>query len=171
MKNLALSSLSSIIILLFVFACRDPKPVDFSNLISRGGLVYYNKPHTLISGKGIDASKTLFSGECVKYYPTGALQGKGTYNNGILVKGSYLSMDGTLIESTEIKGDNFYSNSRRPLNYIIKKPKVNLEKQNVLFFMHGHGGHIGYYEPHMINQFSDNYVKIVLRAPYETSLF
>ena len=37
--------------------------------------------------------------------------------------------------------------------------------------MHGHGGHIGYYEPHMINQFSDNYVKIILRAPYETSLF
>ena len=37
--------------------------------------------------------------------------------------------------------------------------------------MHGHGGHIGYYQPHMINQFSDIYVKIVLRAPYETSLF
>ena len=57
------------------------------------------------------------------------------------------------------------------MNYIIEKPKVKLEKQDVLFFMHGHGGHIGYYEPHMINQFSDNYVKIVLRAPYETSLF
>ena len=210
------------IIFLLVFACRGSKPVDSSNLFSRGGLVYYNKPHTLIGGKGIDASKTLFSGECVKYYPTGALQGKGTYNNGILVKGSYLGMDGTLLESREIKDDttisiewystgqkrwesrtvegkivstlrwhedgkirkelfdwekeaikedNFYSNSRRPLNYIIKKPKVNLEKQDVLFFMHGHGGHIGYYEPHMINQFSDNYVKIVLRAPYETSLF
>ena len=222
MKNLVLRSPSLIILLLFVFACRGSKPVDFSNLISRGGLVYYNKPYMLIGGKGIDASKTLFSGECVKYYPTGALQGKGTYNNGILVKGSYFGMDGILLESTEIKGDttisiewystrqkrwesrtvegkivstlrwhedgkirkelfgwekevikddNFYSNSRRPLNYIIKKPKVNLEKQNVLFFMHGHGGHIGYYEPHMINQFSDNYVKIILRAPYETSLF
>ena len=65
-------------------------------------------------------------------------------------------------EEEAIKEDNYYSDSRRPLNYIIK-PKVNLEKQDVLFFMHGHGGHIGYYEPHIINQFSDNYVKIVLR--------
>ena len=39
---------------------------------------------------------------------------------------------------------------------------MNLEKQDVLFFMHWHGGNIGYYEPHMINQFSDNYLKIVL---------
>ena len=195
--------------------------MDFSNLISRGGLVYYNKPNTLIGGKGIKSLKTLFSGECVKYYPTGAIQGKGLYNNGILVRGYYLGMDGTLLESTEmkddttiyiewygtgqkrweskttdgkvvsinrwyedgkirkelydweeeaIKEDNYYSDSRRPLNYIIKRPKVNFDKQDVLFFMHGHGGHIGYYEPHMINQFSDNYVKIVLRAPYETSL-
>ena len=222
MKNLALSSPLLIIILLLVFACRDSKPVDFSNLISRGGLVYYNKPNTLIGGKGIKSLKTLFSGECVKYYPTGAIQGKGLYNNGILVRGSYLGMDGTLLESTEtkddttisiewfgtgqkrweskttdgkvvsinrwhedgkirkelydweeeaIKDDNYYSDSRRPLNYIIKRPKVNFDKQDVLFFMHGHGGHIGYYEPHMINQFSDNYVKIILRAPYETSLF
>ena len=221
MKSLALSSPLTIILLL-IFACSGSKPVDFSNLYSRGGLVYYNKPYMLIGGKGIDASKTLFSGECVKYYPTGALQGKGSYNNGILVKGSYLGMDGTLLESTETKGDttisiewygtgqkrwenktvkgkvvsisrwnedgkirkelydweeeavkedNYYSDGRRPLNYIIKKPKVNLDKQDVLFFMHGHGGHIGYYEPHMINQFSDNYVKIILRAPYETSLF
>lgn len=221
MKSLALSSPLTIILLL-IFACSGSKPVDFSNLYSRGGLVYYNKPYMLIGGKGIDASKTLFSGECVKYYPTGALQGKGTYNNGILVKGSYLGMDGTLLESTETKGDttisiewygtgqkrwesktvkgkvvsinrwhedgkirkelydweeeavkedNYYSDGKRPLNYIIKKPKVNFDKQDVLFFMHGHGGHIGYYESHMINQFSDNYVKIILRAPYETSLF
>ena len=221
MKNLALSSPLSIILLL-IFACSGSKPVDISNLYSRGGLVYYNKTNMLTGGKGINPSKSLFSGECVKYYPTGTLQGKGLYNNGILVKGSYLGMDGTLLESTErrgdttihfewhsmgqkswesktvegkvvftnrwhedgkirkelydweeeaIKEDNYYSDSRRPLNYIIKKPKVNFDKQDVLFFMHGHGGHIGYYEPHMINQFSDNYVKIILRAPYETSLF
>jgi len=109
MKNLALSSSLSIIILLFVFACRDSKPVDFSNLISRGGLVYYNKPNTLIGGKGISSLKTLFNGECVKYYPTGTLQGKGLYNNGILVRGSYLGMDGTLLESTETKDDTTIS--------------------------------------------------------------
>ena len=57
------------------------------------------------------------------------------------------------------------------MNYIIKRPKVNFDKQDVLFFMHGYGGHIRYYEPHMINQFSDKYLKIILRAPYETSLF
>ena len=195
--------------------------MDFSNLISRGGLVYYNKPYMLIGGKGIDASKTLFSGERVKYYPTGALQGKGTYNNGILVKGSYLGMDGTLLESTEtkddttiyiewygtgqkmleskttdgkvvsinrwhedgkirkelydweeeaIKEDNYYSDSRRPLNYIIKKPKVNFEKQDVLFFMHGNGANLWKYENYLINQFSDNYVTVILQAPYEVSL-
>ena len=79
--------------------------MDISNLHSRGGLVYYNKTNKLIGGKGINPSKSLFSGECVKYYPTGTLQGKGLYNNGILVKGSYLGMDGTLLESTERRGD------------------------------------------------------------------
>ena len=174
------------------------------------GLVYYNKSDTPFSGKG------------VKYWPTGEIQIKATFESGILIQSSFLGLDGSLLESTEliddttistewfsngekrwesktvlgekihvnrwnedgtkrkelfdweekaIKEDNFYSNNRRPLNYIIKKPKVNLEKQDVLFFMHGHGGHVEYYEPHMINQFSDNYVKIVLRAPYETSLF
>ena len=37
--------------------------------------------------------------------------------------------------------------------------------------MHGGGGHTWYYEPHMINQFSDNYVTVVLQAPYELSIF
>ena len=86
MKSLALSSPLTIILLL-IFACSGSKPVDFSNLYSRGGLVYYNKPYMLIGGKGIDASKTLFSGECVKYYSTGALQGKGShYRRYLLLK-------------------------------------------------------------------------------------
>ena len=79
MKNLVSRGPSLIILLLLVFACWGSKPVDFSNLISRGGLVYYSKPKTLIGEKGIDASKTLFNGECVKYYSTGALQGKGSH--------------------------------------------------------------------------------------------
>ena len=36
--------------------------------------------------------------------------------------------------------------------------------------MHGHSGHIWYYEPHIINQFDDSYIKIILQAPYELSL-
>ena len=210
------------ILLLMLFSCSSTKPVDTSNLVSREGLVYYNKTSALFNGKGIIPEKTPFSGECVKYYPTGELQGKGTFKDGILIQSSYLSIDGTLYESLEMKDDtsisvewysngqkrwesktvdgkntvinrwhengtirkelydweekaieedNFYSDSRRPLNYIIKKPLENSEKQDVLFFMHGNGGHTWYYEPHMINQFSDNYVKVILQAPYETSIF
>ena len=73
MKNLALSSLSSIIILLFVFACRDPKPVDSSKLAERGGLVYYKRADTPFSGKGI------------KYWLTGEVQVKAIYKDDILV--------------------------------------------------------------------------------------
>ena len=140
----------------------------------------------------------------------------------MLIQSSYLGIDGTLYESSEMKGDtlisvewysngqkkwesktvdgkntfinrwnengtirkelydwekkaieedNFYSDSKKHLNYIIKKPLANAEKQDVLFFMHGGGGHTWYYEPHMINQFSDDYVTVVLQAPYELSIF
>ena len=222
MKNSLLSSPISIILLLFVFACSGSKPVDVTHLFEREGLTYSYKDYSFFEREGVKLPDTPFSGEAIKYWPTGEVQAKGIFKNGIPVKGSYLGMDGTLLESTETKGDttiyiewyntgqkklesktvegkvvstnrwhedgktrkelydweeeafkedNYYSDSRRPLNYIIKRPKVNFDKQDVLFFMHGHGGHIGYYEPHMINQFSDNYVKIILRAPYETSLF
>ena len=165
---------------------------------------------------------TPFSGDAIKYWPTGEVEAKGIFKNGILVKGSYLGMDGTLLESTEkkecdttiyiewystgqkkfesktvegkvvstnrwhedgkirkdlydweeesIKEDNYYSDSRRPLNYIIKISKVNFDKQDVLFFMHGHGANLWKYENYLINQFSDNYVKVILQAPYEVSL-
>ena len=222
MKNSLLSSPISIILLLFVFACSGSKPVDVTHLFEREGLTYNYKDYSFFEREGVKLPDTPFSGEAIKYWPTGEVQAKGIFKNGIPVKGSYLDMDGTLLESTETKGDttiyiewyntgqkklesktvegkvvstnrwhedgktrkelydweeeafkedNYYSDSRRPLNYIIKRAKVNFDKQDVLFFMHGHGGHIGYYEPHMINQFSDNYVKIILRAPYETSLF
>ena len=216
------------ILLLMMFSCSSTKPVDISNLVSREGLVYYNKTSyynktfALFNGKGINLEKTPFSGKCVAYFPTGELSGEGTFKEGVLIQSSYLGIDGTLYESSEMKGDtsisvewysngqkkwesktvdgkntfinrwhengtirkelydweekaieedNFYSDSRRHLNYIIKKPLANAEKQDILFFMHGGGGHTWYYEPHMINQFSDNYVKVILQAPYETSIF
>ena len=210
------------ILLMMMLGCSGTKPVDISNLVSREGLVYYNKTSALFGGEGINLEKTPFSGKCLWYYPTGELRGEGTIKEGMLIQSSYLGIDGTLYESSERKGDtlisvewysngqkkwesktvdgkntfinrwnengtirkelydweqkaieenNFYSDSRRHLNYIIKKPLTNSEKQDVLFFMHGGGGHTWYYEPHMINQFSDNYVTVVLQAPYELSIF
>ena len=221
MKNSLLSSPISIILLLFVFACSGSKPVDVTHLFEREGLTYYNKHHSFFKGKGVKMPDTPFSGDAIKYWPTGEVEAKGIFKNGILVKSSYLSMDGTLLESTEKKGDttiyiewystgqkkfeskkvegkvvstnrwhedgkirkdlydwekesikedNYYSDSRRPLNYIIKKPKVNFEKQDVLFFMHGNGANLWKYENYLINQFSDNYVTVILQAPYEVSL-
>ena len=221
MKNSLLSSPISIILLLFVFACSGSKPVDVTHLFEREGLTYYNKHHSFFKGKGVKMPDTPFSGDAIKYWPTGEVEAKGIFKNGILVKSSYLSMDGTLLESTEKKGDttiyiewystgqkkfeskkvegkvvstnrwhedgkirkdlydweeesikedNYYSDSRRPLNYIIKKPKENFEKQDVLFFMHGNGANLWKYENYLINQFSDNYVTVILQAPYEVSL-
>ena len=215
MKNLLL------IIFLLVFACNGTKPVDVSNLVERGGLTYYYQYHSFFKGDGVKVPDNPFSGKAIKYYPTGEVQLKGIFKNGILVKGSYLGMDGTLLESTETKGDttisiewygtgqkrwesktvkgkvvsinrwhedgkirkelydweeeavkedNYYSDGRRPLNYIIKKPKVNFEKQDVLFFMHGNGANLWKYENYLLNQFSDNYVTVILQAPYEVSL-
>ena len=195
--------------------------MDSSKLIERGGLVYHLKPNSLFHGKGVKISDTPFNGKAVKHYSSGEVQIKATYKDGISIQFSYLGIDGTVLESSEIIGDttiesnwningqkyferrtiggtiisvkrwyedgtirqepfdwekktvedeNFYHDGKRPLNYIIKKPLDNVEKQDVLFFMHGHSGHIWYYEPHMINQFDDSYIKIILQAPYELSL-
>ena len=206
MKNSVLISPLSIILLLFVFACRDSKPVDSSKLAERGGLVYYNKSDTPFSGKGI------------KYWPTGEVQIKVTFKDGILVQSLFLGMDGSLLESTEVirdtilsiewfsngekrwesktvAGNNIYINrwnedgSKReelfdwekeildsednwdiPLNYIIKRPSNHKGKQDVLYFMHGYTENLSYYKNHVIDQFGDNYVTIILQAPYEVSL-
>ena len=206
LKKLVLSSPSSIIFLFFVFACRDSKPVDSSKLAERGGLVYYNKSNTPFNGKGI------------KYWPTGEVQVKATFKDGILVQSLFLGMDGSLLESTEVIGDttisiewfsngekkweskavlgnNIYINrwnedgSKRgelfdwekeildsedlwdiPLKYIIKRPTNHAGKQDILYFMHGYTENISYYKNHVIDQFGDNYVTIILQAPYEVSL-
>ena len=97
MKKSLLSSPISIILLLFVFACRDSKPVDSSKLAERGGLVYYNKSDTPFSGKGI------------KYWPTGEVQIKATFEAGVLVQSSFLGLDGSLLESTEVIDDTTIS--------------------------------------------------------------
>ena len=212
MKNLLL------IIFLLVFACNGTKPVDVSNLVERGGLTYYYQYHSFFKGDGVKVPDNPFSGKAIKYYPTGEVQLKGIFKNGILVKGSYLGMDGTLLESTEtkddttiyiewygtgqkmleskttdgkvvsinrwhedgkirkelydweeeaIKWDNYYSDGRRPLKHIIKRPKVNSEKQDVLFFMHGHTENLWNYQDPIINQFGDNYFTVILQARYE----
>ena len=57
-----------------------------------------------------------------------------------------------------------------PLKYIIKRPTNNAEKQNVLYFMHGYMQNLTDYAHHVINQFGDNYVTVILQAPYEISL-
>ena len=57
-----------------------------------------------------------------------------------------------------------------PLKYIIKKPSNNSGKKNVLYFMHGYMESLPYYKHQVINQFGDNYVTVILQAPYEISL-
>ncbi|MDC3166489.1 hypothetical protein OA955_01905 [Candidatus Marinimicrobia bacterium] len=189
-----------------MFTCRDSKPVDSSKLAEREGLVYYNKSNTPFNGKGI------------KYWPTGEVQVKATFKDGILVQSLFLGMDGSLLESTEVIGDttisiewfingekrwesktvlgnNIYikrwneDGSKRgelfdwekevldsedqwdiPLKYIIKRPTNHAEKQDILYFMHGYTENISYYKNHLIDQFGDNYVTIILQAPYEVSL-
>ena len=199
MKNL-------ISIILLVSSCTSSKPVDSSKLAERGGLVYYNKSDTPFSGKGI------------KYWPTGEVQIKATFQAGVLIQSSYLGMDGSLLESTEviddttisiewfangkkkfesktILGDNIYikrwneDGTKRkelfdwekeildsndlwdiPLKYVIKKPSNSFGKQDVLYFMHAYTESLPYYKNHVINQFGDNYVTVILQAPYEVSL-
>ena len=192
--------------LLLIFACSNSNPVDSSKLAERGGLVYYNKSNTPFTGKGI------------KYWPTGEVQIKATFEEGILIQSSFLGIDGSLLESTEVIDDTtisieWFSNGEKryesktilgkkihtnrwnedgtkrqelfdwekellesndqwdiPLKYIIKKPPNNVEKQNVLYFMHGYMQNLPDYANHVINQFGDNYVTVILQAPYEISL-
>ena len=180
--------------------------MDSSKLAKRGGLVYYNKSDTPFSGKGI------------KYWPTGEVQIKATFEAGILIQSSFLGMDGSLLESTEVIDDTtilieWYRNGEKrwesktllgqkiyinrwnedgterkelfdwekelletndqwdiPLKYIIKKPLNNTGEQNVLFFMHAYMQSLSDYKNHVINQFGDNYITVILQAPYEISL-
>ena len=195
-----------LIILLIFFSCTSSKPVDSSKLVERGGLVYYNKSDTPFSGKGI------------KYWPTGEIQIKATFEAGILIQSLYLGMDGSLLESTEVVedttiliewfangekrmesktvlGNNIYvkrwneDGTKRtelfdwekeildsndlwdiPLKYIIKKPSNNFGKQDILYFMHAYMQNLTDYKHHVIDQFADNYVTVILQAPYEISL-
>ena len=71
--------------------------MDSSKLAERGGLVYYNKSDTPFSGKGI------------KYWPTREVQIKATFEAGILIQSSFLGMDGSLLESTEVIDDTTIS--------------------------------------------------------------
>ena len=192
--------------LLLIFACSNSNPVDSSKLAERGGLVYYNKSDTPFTGKGI------------KYWPAGEVQIKATFEEGILIQSSFLGIDGSLLESTEVIDDTtisieWFSNGEKryesktllgkkihinrwnedgtkreelfdwekellesndqwsiPLKYIIKRPPNNAEKQNVLYFMHGYMQNLPDYAHHVINQFGDNYVTVILQAPYEISL-
>ena len=180
--------------------------MDSSKLAERGGLVYYNKSDTPFSGKG------------VKYWPTGEVQIKATYEEGNLIQSSFLGMDGSLLEYTEVIDDTtisteWFSNGEKrwesktllgkkihinrwnedgtkrkelfdwekelleskehwviPLKYLIKKPSNNPGKQNVLYFMHAYTENLPDYKHHIINQFGDNYITVILQAPYETSL-
>ena len=192
--------------LLLVFACSNSSPVDSSKLAERGGLVYYNK------------SDTPFSGIGIKYWPTGEVQIKAIFEAGVLIQSSFLGLDGSLLESTEVIDDTtisieWFSNGKKryesktllgkkihinrwnedgtkrkelfdwekellepndqwdiPLKYIIKKPSNNAGKQNILFFMHAYMESLTDYKHHVIDQFGDNYVTVILQAPYEISL-
>ena len=210
------------ILLLMLFSCSSEKPVDTRKLIERDGLVRRMIPENLFNGIGIKYYNTPFSGETVKYWPSGELQGRATYKEGIFMSGTYINKDGTLAISVEKSGDttitidyfgpeqkrsetrtvggtnisierwhedgsireqlydwekedidnkNFYLNKRRPLVYFLKEPLNIEEKQDVLFFMHGNGGNLWDYEYHIIDEFEDHYIKVILQAPYETSLF
>ncbi len=192
--------------LILVFACSNSGTVDSSKLAERDGLVYYNKSDTPFSGKGI------------KYWPTGEVQIKATFEAGVLVQSLFLGMDGSLLESTKVVDDTtisieWFRNSEKryesktllgkkiqinrwnedgtkrkepfdwekelledteqwdvPLKYIIKKPSNNAGKQNVLFFMHAYMQNLTDYKHNVIDQFGDNYVTVILQAPYEISL-
>ena len=212
MKNL------SLIIFLLLFACNGSKPVDVSSLVERGGLTYYYQYHSFFKGDGVKIPDTPFSGKAIKYWPTGEVQLKGIFKNGIVVQSSFLDLYGNILESMEIHGDTtisteWYSNGQkrwenitidgnsvfvnrwhedgmkrkepfkwekealenddsnfegeRTLHYIIKKPLYNAEKQDVLFFMHGHTENLWNYQDPIINQFGDNYFTVILQAPYE----
>ena len=79
--------------------------MDSSKLVERGGLVYHLKPNSLFHGKGVKISDTPFNGKAVKHYSSGEVQIKATYKDGISIQFSYLGIDGTVLESSEIIGD------------------------------------------------------------------
>ena len=79
--------------------------MDSSKLVERGGLVYHLKPNSLFHGKGVKISDTPFNGKAVKHYSSGEVQIKATYKDGITIQYSYLGIDGTVLESSEIIGD------------------------------------------------------------------
>ena len=172
----------------------------------RGGLVYYKKSDNPFSGKGI------------KYWPTGEIQIESTFEAGILIQSSFLGIDGSILESTEVIDDTtisieWFSNGEKryesktvlgkkihinrwnedgtkreelfdwekeflndddlwkiPLNYIIKRPLNKQGRKDVLYFMHAYTENLSDYKNHVINQFGDNYVTVILQAPYEVSL-
>ena len=180
--------------------------MDSSKLAEREGLVYYNKSDTPFSGKGI------------KYWPTGEVQIKATFEAGIPIRSSFLGIDGSLLESTEVIDDTtilieWFTNGEKrfesktvlgkkiqinrwnedgtkreepfdwekeslndddlwkiPLNYIIKRPLNKQGREDVLYFMHAYTESLSDYKNHVINQFSDSYVTVILQAPYEVSL-
>ena len=76
--------------------------MDSSKLIERGGLVYHLKPNSLFHGKGVKISDTPFNGKAVTHYSSGEVQIKATYKDGISIQFSYLGIDGTVLESSEI---------------------------------------------------------------------
>ena len=180
--------------------------MDSSKLAERGGLVYYKKSDNPFSGKGI------------KYWPTGEIQIESTFEAGILIQSSFLGIDGSILESTEVIDDTtisieWFSNGEKryesktvlgkkihinrwnedgtkreelfdwekeflndddlweiPLNYIIKRPLNKQGRKDVLYFMHAYTENLSDYKNHVINQFGDNYVTVILQAPYEVSL-
>ena len=70
-------------------------------------------------------------------------------------------------EKEALENDDSNFEGERTLHYIIKKPLYNAEKQDVLFFMHGHTENLWNYQDPIINQFGDNYFTVILQAPYE----
>ena len=112
------------ITLLIFFSCTSSRPVDSSKLAERGGLVYYNKSDTPFSGKGI------------KYYPTGEVQINATFEEGILIQSSFLGIDGSLLESTEVIDDTtisiewFSNGEKRYESKTILGKKIHINRWN-----------------------------------------
>ena len=94
-----------LILFLILFSCSSEKPVDTRKLIERDGLVRRMIPENPFNGIGIKYYDTPFSGETVKYWPSGELQGRATYKEGIFMSGVYINKDGTLAISVEKNGD------------------------------------------------------------------
>ena len=94
-----------ILYMLIIFGCMGNKPIENIHLIERGGIVYYKTPYSSSKSKDFTNLNTPFSGEAIKYYPTGEVELKGTFKNGVTIKGIYYAMDGSILEETEVRGD------------------------------------------------------------------